>query len=287
MTSQPLPVARTIDAMREHVAEWHRAGEKVALVPTMGALHEGHLSLIQVARNEGATKIIVSIFVNPTQFGPGEDYESYPRTQASDAEKIGTRADLIFAPNATEMYPTGYATTVSVSGLTNTLEGEARPTHFDGVATIVAKLLLAAQPDCAVFGEKDYQQLLTIRQMVRDLAIPVEILGGAILREPDGLAMSSRNAYLTPDERVAAGQLNAILRQTAEAVSNGADVEAATKDAQNQLLALGFSQVDYLTVRDTVTLAPVETFTKPARILVAAKIGKPRLLDNMAVEIKS
>jgi len=283
-TSHDVPVARTIFDMRELVVGWHSAGEKVALVPTMGALHAGHLSLIQVARDKGATKIIVSIFVNPTQFGPGEDYEAYPRTETSDAEKLVGQADLIFAPNAAQMYPTGYATTISVSGVTNTLEGEARPTHFDGVATIVAKLLIAAQADCAVFGEKDYQQLLTIRQMTRDLALPVEILGGPILREPDGLAMSSRNVYLTPDERVSAGQLNVILRETATAVARGADISSATKKAKARLIDLGFSQVDYLTVRDTETLAPIDTITKPARILVAAKIGKPRLLDNMAVE---
>ncbi len=286
-TSHDMPVARTIFEMRKLVAGWHSAGEKVALVPTMGALHAGHLSLIQVAKDKDATKIIVSIFVNPTQFGPGEDYEAYPRTETTDAEKLVGQADLIFAPNAAEMYPTGYATTVSVSGVTNTLEGEARPTHFDGVATIVAKLLIAAQPDCAVFGEKDYQQLLTIRRMTRDLALPVEILGGPILREHDGLAMSSRNIYLTPDECVSAGQLNVILRETATAVASGANILSATKEATVHLLDLGFSQVDYLTVRDTETLAPIDTIAKPARILVAAKIGKPRLLDNMAVEVKS
>ena len=286
-TSHDVPVARTIFDMRELVARWHSAGEKVALVPTMGALHAGHLSLIDVAKHKGATKIIVSIFVNPTQFGPGEDYEAYPRTETSDAEKLVGQADLIFAPNAAEMYPTGYATTISVSGVTNTLEGEARPTHFDGVATIVAKLLIAAQPDCAVFGEKDYQQLLTIRQMTRDLALPVKILGGPILREPDGLAMSSRNIYLTAGERVSAGQLNVILRETAIAVARGADIPSATEKAKTHLIDLGFSQVDYLTVRDTETLAPIDAITKPARILVAAKIGKPRLLDNMAVEVKS
>ena len=287
MTSHDVPVARTIFDMRELVADWRSSGEKVALVPTMGALHAGHLSLIEVAKAKGATKIIVSIFVNPTQFGPGEDYEAYPRTETSDAEKLVGQADLIFTPNAAEMYPTGYATTISVSGVTNTLEGEARPTHFDGVATIVAKLLIATQADCAVFGEKDYQQLLTIRQMARDLALPVEILGGPILREPDGLAMSSRNIYLTPDERASAGQLNVILRETATAVAGGADISSATEKAKARLLDLGFSQVDYLTVRDTETLAPIDTIAKPARILVAAKIGRPRLLDNMTVEVKS
>jgi pantoate--beta-alanine ligase len=281
-----VPLARTISDMREQVAGWRAAGEKIGLVPTMGALHEGHLSLIDVAKAHGATKAIVSIFVNPTQFGPDEDFDAYPRTEATDAEKLGTRADLIFAPNGAEIYPEGFSTTVSVKGVTNTLEGEARPTHFDGVATIVSKLLLAVLPDCAVFGEKDYQQLLTIRRMVADLAIPVEILGGPILREPDGLAMSSRNVYLTETERKAAGQLNVILRETADAISNGGNIQTLTAEAQAKLLNLGFDKIDYLTVRDTKTLQPIETLTEEARILVAAKIGQPRLLDNMPVEFR-
>ncbi len=281
-----VPLARTITDMRAQVSAWRAVGETIALVPTMGALHEGHLSLIDVAKAHGATKAIVSIFVNPTQFGPGEDFEAYPRTEASDAEKLAGRAGLIFAPIGAEMYPDGYGTTVSVKGVTNTLEGEARPTHFDGVATIVSKLLLAALPDCAIFGEKDYQQLLTIRRMVSDLRIPVEILGGPILREPDGLALSSRNVYLTGTERKAAGQLNIILRETADAISAGGDIKALTNDAETKLLALGFDKIDYLTVRNTKTLQPVETLTEEARILVAAKIGQPRLLDNMSVEFR-
>ena len=281
-----VPLARTITDMRAQVSAWRAVGETIALVPTMGALHEGHLSLIDVAKAHGATKAIVSIFVNPTQFGPGEDFEAYPRTEASDAEKLAGRAGLIFAPIGAEMYPDGYGTTVSVKGVTNTLEGEARPTHFDGVATIVSKLLLAALPDCAIFGEKDYQQLLTIRRMVSDLRIPVEILGGPILREPDGLALSSRNVYLTETERKAAGQLNIILRETADAISAGGDIKALTNDAETKLLALGFDKIDYLTVRNTKTLQPVETLTEEARILVAAKIGQPRLLDNMPVEFR-
>jgi pantoate--beta-alanine ligase len=285
-TTYAVALARTIKDMREQVASWRTAGERIGLVPTMGALHAGHLSLIDVARAKGATKIIVSIFVNPTQFGPGEDFDAYPRTEATDAEKLGASADLIFAPNGAEMYPDGFGTTVSVSGVTNTLEGEARPTHFDGVATVVSKLLLAALPDCAVFGEKDYQQLLTIRRMVTDLTIPVDVLGGPILREPDGLAMSSRNVYLTETEREAAGQLNVILRETAEAISAGADIKTLTAEAEAKLLGLGFNTIDYLTVRDTVTLAPIENLTTEARILVAAKIGQPRLLDNMPVKFR-
>ncbi|MBG52881.1 MAG: pantoate--beta-alanine ligase [Alphaproteobacteria bacterium] len=285
-TSYALPVARTVADLRTQVAQWRKADETIAMVPTMGALHEGHLSLIDVGRQNGATKTIVSIFVNPTQFGPGEDFEAYPRTEPQDAKKLGNLADLIFAPNGAEMYPEGYATTVSVKGVTNTLEGEARPTHFDGVATVVAKLLLACGPDLAVFGEKDYQQLLTIRRMVTDLAIPVKIVGAPILREEDGLAMSSRNVYLTEAERTAAGQLNLILKATADAISNGAAIETACTSAQQKLLDLGFAQVDYLTVRDTVSLAPIAKLDREARILVAAKIGKPRLLDNMPVHLR-
>ncbi|MEQ9520154.1 MAG: pantoate--beta-alanine ligase [Parvibaculum sp.] len=282
-TSYATPVARTIADLRTQVAVWRRAGETIAMVPTMGALHAGHLSLIDVGKAKGATKIIVSIFVNPTQFGPGEDFDAYPRTEQQDAAKLNGLADLIFAPNGSEMYPDGYATTVSVTGVTNTLEGEARPTHFDGVATVVSKLLLACGPDLAIFGEKDYQQLLTIRRMVADLTIPVTIIGGPILREADGLAMSSRNVYMTEPERKAAGQLNIVLKAAADAITNGADIEATCADAQKQLLGLGFAQVDYLTVRDTVSLAPVAKLDREARILVAAKIGKPRLLDNMPV----
>ena len=285
-TSYALPVARTIADLRTQGAQWRKAGETIAMVPTMGALHEGHLSLIDVGRQNGATKTIVSIFVNPKQFGPGEDFDAYPRTEPQDAKKLGNLADLIFAPNGAEMYPEGYATTVSVKGVTNTLEGEARPTHFDGVATVVAKLLLACGPDLAIFGEKDYQQLLTIRRMVTDLAIPVKIVGAPILREEDGLAMSSRNVYLTESERTAAGQLNLILKATADAISKGAAIETACNSAQQKLLDLGFTQVDYLTVRDTVSLAPVAKLDREARILVAAKIGKPRLLDNMPVHLR-
>ena len=285
-TSYALPVARTVADLRTQVAQWRKADETIAMVPTMGALHEGHLSLIDVGRQNGATKTIVSIFVNPKQFGPGEDFDAYPRTEPQDAKKLGNLADLIFAPNGAEMYPEGYATTVSVKGVTNTLEGEARPTHFDGVATVVAKLLLACGPDLAVFGEKDYQQLLTIRRMVTDLAIPVKIVGAPILREEDGLAMSSRNVYLTEAERTAAGQLNIILQEAADTISKGAAIETACNSAQQKLLDLGFTQVDYLTVRDTVSLAPVAKLDREARILVAAKIGKPRLLDNMPVHLR-
>ena len=283
-TSYKIPVARSIADLRATIAGWRKEGLTVGLVPTMGALHEGHLSLVDLVKTR-ADKAIVSIFVNPTQFAPHEDLDAYPRTEAADAEKLTGRGDLIFAPTPDEMYPEGFSTTVSVSGVTAPLEGEARPTHFAGVATIVSKLLLQALPDVAAFGEKDWQQLQVIRRMVADLNIPVEILGGAILREADGLAMSSRNVYLSPDERKAAGQLNVILRETAAEVANGALIHDATTKGIDRIRALGFNHVDYLEVRHAASL---ESFANgraegDARILVAAKIGRTRLIDNMPV----
>ena len=283
-TSYALPVARTVADLRATVTDWRKQGLRVGLVPTMGALHEGHLSLVDLVKTK-ADRTIVSIFVNPTQFAPHEDLDAYPRTEAADAEKLAGRGDLIFAPNAAEIYPQGFSTTVSVSGVSEPLEGQARPTHFAGVATVVSKLLLQALPDIAAFGEKDWQQLQVIRRMVADLNIPVEILGGAILREADGLAMSSRNVYLSPDERKAAGQLNVILRETAAKVAAGAIIPEATGEGADRIRALGFDHVDYLEVRDAATLDifPSGHITGPARILVAAKIGRTRLIDNMPV----
>lgn len=282
--SYAIPVARSAAALREAVAGWRREGLTVALVPTMGALHDGHLSLVDLGR-EKADRVIVSIFVNPTQFAPHEDFSAYPRTEAADAARLEGRAHLIFAPDAADMYPQGFSTTISLTGVTEPLEGTFRPTHFAGVATVVAKLVLRAMPDVAIFGEKDWQQLMVIRRMVEDLDIPAEILGGAIMREADGLAMSSRNVYLSPDERKAAGQLNVILRETATSVSKGAKISDATAEGAKRILALGFDKLDYLEIRDAASLAayPDDRPTNPARILVAAKIGKTRLIDNMPV----
>lgn len=283
-TSYSLPVARMVADLRAEIAAWRKAGLKIALVPTMGALHEGHLSLVDLARTK-ADRVIVSIFVNPTQFAPHEDLDAYPRTEKADAERLAGRADLIFAPSAAEMYPTGFSTKVSVAGVSEPLEGQFRPTHFAGVATVVSKLLLQSLPDIACFGEKDWQQLQVIRRMVADLDIPVEIVGGAIMREADGLAMSSRNVYLSPEERKAAGQLNVILRETAEKIAKGAIIPDATREGADRIRALGFDHVDYLEVRDASSLAsfPSGRVTAPARILVAAKIGRTRLIDNMPV----
>ena len=283
-TSHDIPVARTAADLRATVAEWRKMGETVALVPTMGALHEGHLSLVDLARKK-TDRVVVSVFVNPTQFAPHEDFSAYPRTEAADAARLAGKADLIFAPDAGDMYPDGFSTTISLTGVAEPLEGTFRPTHFAGVATVVAKLILRAQADVAIFGEKDWQQLAVIRRMVADLDIPVEILGGPIMREADGLAMSSRNVYLTPDERKAAGQLNVILKETAASVSSGIPITEATRAGAARILALGFNQIDYLEIRDASSLAefPSGHPTSPARILVAAKIGRTRLIDNMPV----
>lgn len=283
-TSYAVPVARSAAALRGAVAEWRRQGLSVALVPTMGALHDGHLSLVDLG-SEKADRVIVSIFVNPTQFAPHEDFSAYPRTEAADAARLEGKAHLIFAPDAADMYPQGFSTTISLTGVTEPLEGAFRPTHFAGVATVVAKLILRAMPDIAIFGEKDWQQLMVIRRMVEDLDIPVEILGGAIMREADGLAMSSRNVYLSADERKAAGQLNVILRETAASVAKGARISDATAEGGKRILALGFDKLDYLEIRDAASLAAFaeDRPTSPARILVAAKIGKTRLIDNMPV----
>lgn len=283
-TSYKIPVARTVADLRATVADWRSKSLSVGLVPTMGALHAGHLSLVDLVKTK-ADRAIVSIFVNPTQFAPHEDLDAYPRTEAADAEKLSGHGDLIFAPSSDEMYPQGFSTTINLTGVTGPLEGEARPTHFTGVATVVAKLLLQALPDVAAFGEKDWQQLQVIRRMVADLNIPVAILGGTIARESDGLAMSSRNVYLTPDERKAAGQLNVVLRETAAHAASGANITEATAQGAARILALGFDKVDYLEVRHAETLAPFASgkASRNARILVAAKIGRTRLIDNMPV----
>jgi pantoate--beta-alanine ligase len=276
---------REIAALREAIGAFRAAGERVALVPTMGALHAGHMALIEEAKRVG-TRIVASIFVNPKQFGPNEDLDQYPRREGADARMLADAGcDVLWMPTAETMYPAGFATNVSVAGVSEVLDGAARPGHFDGVATVVCKLFNQVRPDMAFFGEKDWQQLAVIRRMVEDLDIPVEILGGPILREADGLAMSSRNVYLSDSERKAAGQLNVILRETAAKVAAGAIIPEATRGGADRIRALGFDHVDYLEIRDAATLEifPSGRPTSPARILVAAKIGRTRLIDNMPV----
>lgn len=280
-----LATVRSVGALRQRVSDWHAQGCSVALVPTMGALHAGHGALIDAARG-GADKVVVSIFVNPTQFGPNEDFAAYPRDEARDAAFLDARGtDLLFAPTAGEMYPQGFATTVHVAGLTDGLCGAFRPGHFDGVATVVVKLLAQARPDRAFFGEKDYQQLCVIRRCVRDLDLGVEVIGVPTLREDDGLAISSRNAYLTADERRAAPALNAAITRAAADIKGGADVAATVAAAEEAILAAGFRAVDYVACVDAESLAPLTSYeaARSARVLAAAHLGRARLIDNVAV----
>lgn len=279
----PLEIVRTVSELRARVAAWRRAGDRLALVPTMGALHAGHLALVEEGRRR-ADRVIATIFVNPKQFGAGEDLDRYPRQEAADAAALdGVGCDLLFAPGVAEMYPKGFATAVSVAGVTDDLDGAARPGHFDGVATVVAKLLNQAQADVAIFGEKDYQQLLTIRRLARDLDIPTQIVGHPTVREADGLARSSRNAYLSADERTRAVELPRAMQAAADALIAGGDVAATLEAATQRLLSAGFAAVDYVELRDAETLAPIDRLDRPARLLAAARIGGTRLIDNVAV----
>lgn len=280
-----LPIVRTVADLRARVAAWKAAGDRVGLVPTMGALHEGHLSLVRLARTR-AHRVVASVFVNPTQFAPNEDFDAYPRSEARDAELLESAGcDLLFAPDVGEMYPDGFATTITVSGVSEPLDGQARPGHFAGVATVVAKLLNQAQPHVAVFGEKDYQQLQVIRRLVRDLDLPVEIVGGPTARAEDGLALSSRNAYLSPEERLVAARLNQVLREAVAALNAGERVDAVETRAVDALTAAGYARVDYVEVRDAADLSRIGPgpADRPARILAAAVLGRTRLIDNMAV----
>jgi pantoate--beta-alanine ligase len=281
----PFPVARTVAELRAAVAGWKRAGERVAMVPTMGALHEGHLSLVTLARTR-AERVVASVFVNPTQFGPNEDFDAYPRDEQRDADLLaGAGCDLLYAPGVAEMYANGFSTTVTVSGVTEHLDGIARPGHFAGVATVVTKLLLQCGPDLAVFGEKDYQQLQVIKRLVRDLDIPVEVLGAPTARAEDGLALSSRNAYLTPPEREIAGRLNRALADAVGRLREGVSVERVEATGRAALERAGFQKIDYFEVRHAETLERLDPgpLQAPARVLAAAMIGRTRLIDNMAV----
>ena len=276
-------IVTTIFDLRTRLAPWRGNGEHIGLVPTMGALHEGHISLVRETKKRCA-RTVASIFVNPAQFAPHEDFDRYPRDLKSDAAKLAAvGVDLIFAPPVAEMYPDGFATRIEVGGPSAGLETDFRPHFFSGVATVVSKLLIAAMPDYAIFGEKDYQQLLVIRRMVCDLGLPIEIAGGAIVREADGLAMSSRNAYLTQNERAIAGRLNKILKIAIAQARNGDVLGQVESDSVARLLGAGFSIVDYVAIRDATTLGPVQTIERCARILAAVKIGGTRLIDNMAV----
>jgi pantoate--beta-alanine ligase len=264
-----------------------RAGHKsVALVPTMGALHAGHIALIEAARLH-ADHVAATIFVNPLQFGANEDLDSYPRQEATDVTMLrAAGCDLLWLPTADELYPEGFATTVSVSGVSERWDGAARPGHFDGVATVVAKLLLSLRPDVALFGEKDFQQLAVIRRMVADLDLGVEIVGVPTVRDHEGLALSSRNAFLSTEERHSALALPHGLRAARQEILEGKPVAVTLFGAEEALLIAGFSHVDYFALVDAATLEPLEEPVGTMRLLAAAVIGKTRLIDNLAVEME-
>ncbi|MFM2409937.1 MAG: hypothetical protein RL481_765 [Pseudomonadota bacterium] len=274
-----------LSSLRKHVGQLKAAGKRIALVPTMGALHAGHLALVEEAKRHGDA-VIVSIFVNPAQFGPNEDLAAYPRTLPADLEKLGPLGvDFVWAPNAVEMYPKGFATEVHVAGPSERYCGAARPGHFDGVALVVTKLFNQAGADVAIFGEKDFQQLAVIRRFVQDLDIDIEIVGVPIIRDKDGLALSSRNAYLTTKERKAAVALPRALNAARDSILKSGSVEAALASGIDAILQAGFSNVDYFALVDAQSLTAVTRLTgRPLRLLAAAKIGKTRLLDNLGLQ---
>ena len=276
-------IARTVKALRAAVTVWRKKGARIALVPTMGALHDGHLSLVRLARRQ-ATRVVASIFVNPAQFAPHEDFARYPRSWQADLAALAKeKADLVFAPAVEEIYPEGFATKVVLAGPALGLETDFRPHFFAGVATVVAKLLIEAMPDLALFGEKDYQQLLVIRRLARDLDLPVKIMGAPIVREPDGLALSSRNFYLTPAERAAAPTLHRTLRECAAAIKSGEPMEQTLARGRREIAAVGF-RIDYLEARHAETLVPIASRAQgPLRLLLAAWLGSTRLIDNIGV----
>ena len=278
-----MQIVRNIADLRQAVAKLRIRDARVALVPTMGALHAGHIALVDAARARGC-QVVVSIFVNPTQFGPNEDLDAYPRREAADVALLeAAGAAILWAPDVATMYPTGFATSIAVAGISARWDGAARPGHFAGVATVVTKLFQQVKPDIALFGEKDFQQLAVIRRFTADLDIDIDIVGVPTQRDDDGVALSSRNAYLSPDERLAARALPRALGEAKATLERGGDVTAALAMAVARLDEAGFGPIDYVALVDAATLEPVETLTGPARLLAAAKLGKTRLIDNLAV----
>ncbi|MER8944464.1 pantoate--beta-alanine ligase [Mesorhizobium sp. M0959] len=276
-----VPIVRTIAELRTVVAGWRRSGANIAVVPTMGALHEGHSSLVRSALQK-ADRVIVTLFVNPKQFNSAADLAAYPRMENEDAAKLTLLgAGLLYVPDATEMYPDGFATTVSVSGVSESLCGAFRPGHFDGVATVVAKLFLQTGADFAFFGEKDFQQLQLIRRMVRDLDIPITVVPCPTVREADGLALSSRNVRLSPAERAVAPRLASVLLDTASGLSNGSPVLPTLAEARAAILSAGYREVEYLELRGEADLQPIASLDRPARLFAAAWLGETRLIDNV------
>jgi pantoate--beta-alanine ligase len=280
--SHSVKVVSTVADLRHVTGEWRRDGQTVALVPTMGALHRGHISLVREAKTL-ADKVVVSIFVNPTQFAPHEDLARYPRDEAGDLAKLQeVAADLVWSPSVEEMYPAGYSTSVKAGSAAADLEGAFRPHHFDGVATVCCKLFNQVTPDIGIFGEKDYQQFAVLRQLVADLNMPLKLIAATTVREKDGLALSSRNAYLSDKERGIAPALHAALTEAAAKVASGTPFTIVTTDATASLAAAGFTKVDYVEIRDAETLSAALSPGKPLRILAAAWLGKTRLIDNVA-----
>ncbi|MEG3164504.1 pantoate--beta-alanine ligase [Sphingomonas sp. PB2P19] len=279
-----MDVVRDLNALRESVAALRGADTRIALVPTMGALHAGHVALIEAARRPG-TKVIASIFVNPMQFGPNEDLSRYPRREMADIRMLTEAGcDLLWLPPVEAMYPDGFATTVSVTGVSDGFDGASRPGHFDGVATVVSKLFNQVEPDAAYFGEKDYQQLAVIRRFVADMDFPIEIVGVPTQRDDDGLALSSRNIYLDDEQRRRAIALPRALGVAARAIGRGEDVDAVLGDARTTLTGAGF-EIDYIALADAETLAENPSTERPRRLLAAARMGGTRLIDNIAIEM--
>ncbi len=278
-----VPIVRDLAGLRALTRTWQRAGEVIGVVPTMGALHAGHLSLVEAAKAR-ADRVIVTIFVNPKQFNNPEDLANYPRTEDEDARKLAPYGvDAVWVPDGDTMYPGGFATTVAVSGLTEVMDGVHRPGHFEGVATVVAKLFLQSQADLAFFGEKDFQQLQVVRRMAADLNIPIEVIGCPTVRESDGLAMSSRNLLLHEQARAAAPALHEQMQKMAEGIRQGKPIATLEAQARAQLEAVGFGPVEYLDLRSVDDLARLETADRPARLFAAAHLGGVRLIDNIAV----
>ncbi len=277
------PILRRLADLRARTAEWKRAGEVIGVVPTMGALHAGHLSLVEAAC-AACDRVIVTIFVNPRQFNNPEDLASYPRTEHEDAQKLAAHAvDAIYVPDPEEIYPPGFATTVSVEGLTDVMEGAFRPGHFDGVATVCAKLFLQTAADRAFFGEKDFQQLKVVRRMAADLDIPVEIVGRPTVREASGLALSSRNLRLSPDGRERAARLHAVMQEVAAELAGGKPLDGLVATAHERLREAGFAEIEYLELRAEEDLAPLVRPDRPARLFAAAWMDGVRLIDNIPV----